>query len=218
MLKGIVIGSLLGIIGFSSPGLCQLVSSSGIAVLSSIAQETGYISCRTIKVIDGDTIVVKALNADLPLAQLNGKPFKVRLARVDAPELSQEFGVSSMSFLSSLLGTEEFHLMLSKKGKLQMDRYGRVLGEVQLFGYSVNEQLVREGYAWSYLHKDRKLNELEKKAEEAKIGLWSASNPESPWAYRRKVKKEFESRHKRSYKGFQLDLSFLGSGLKETVH
>jgi endonuclease YncB( thermonuclease family) len=68
------------------------------------------------------------------------------------------------------------------------DRYGRILGEVQLpSGKVLNEELLRAGYAWHYTQysKDRKLAALEQEAREAGRGLWRERDPEPPWEFRK---------------------------------
>lgn len=79
------------------------------------------------KVVDGDTIFV-TLDMGLNIFQ---KKFKIRYARIDAPEIgdaaTREDGIKSKKYLESLLLNNEIiiDVLLNKK-----DKYGRYLCEV----------------------------------------------------------------------------------------
>ena len=67
------------------------------------------------------------------------------------------------------------------------DRYGRVLGDVVLpDGRVLNEELVTAGMAWHYTRysKDETLARLERRAREARVGVWSKARPVAPWEFR----------------------------------
>ncbi len=79
-----------------------------------------------IKVYDGDTITV---NIDLGLHTFVNK-VKIRLARINAPELrgeEREKGLKSRDFLRSLILNREVIIQTIKDRK---GKYGRYLGEV----------------------------------------------------------------------------------------
>jgi len=68
------------------------------------------------------------------------------------------------------------------------DKYGRFLGNIIMEdGRSLNEELVAAGLAWHYKYysDDEELAELEEKAREAKLGLWTDENPIPPWEWRK---------------------------------
>jgi len=68
------------------------------------------------------------------------------------------------------------------------DRYGRILGDVFLpDGRSLNQELVRAGYAWWFRRysNDETLARLEAEARAAKVGLWADLHAVPPWEYRR---------------------------------
>jgi len=110
---------------------------------------------------------------------------KVRLYGIDCPELSQNYGQEAKRFTESLV--------LSKKvtvEKKDTDIYGRVVGLVYLpDGTLLNEELVKNGYAWVY---DTYCTDsvcstwktLEQQARQQGKGLWQDSNPIPPWEYR----------------------------------
>jgi endonuclease YncB( thermonuclease family) len=67
------------------------------------------------------------------------------------------------------------------------DRYLRTLGEVILpDGRSLNQELVRAGFAWWFrkYSRDLRLAHLEEEAREGRRGLWADPSPEAPWTYR----------------------------------
>jgi nuclease-like protein len=67
------------------------------------------------------------------------------------------------------------------------DRYDRLLAEVRLpDGRSLNQELVRAGYAWWFRRypADPVLARLEADARVARRGLWADPHPTPPWEYR----------------------------------
>ena len=129
-------------------------------------------SGRVVGVTDGDTISV--------LRQ--GRAATVRLVGIDAPEKGQAYGQRAKQFAASLAFGETVTVRVSGH-----DRYGRLLGEVILSdGRSLNQELVRDGYAWwfrKYSH-DLTLAHLEEEARAGRRGLWADPSPEEPWVYR----------------------------------
>ena len=83
-------------------------------------------------------------------------------------------------------------LIFGKKVEIELvtkDRYGKTIGIISYKGKNVNEEMARSVYAWVYRkYCDKEFCsdwlELEKKAKEAKIGLWKESNPIQPWEWR----------------------------------
>jgi endonuclease YncB( thermonuclease family) len=131
-----------------------------------------------LRVHDGDTILVKDGN------ELR----KIRLARIDAPELKQDFGLASRNRLAYLCDGKNVSVIPSA-----MDRDNRLIADVQLDGTSLNQQLVREGLAWWYRDFDRVDPLLEKFESDARmrhLGLWKASKPVPPWDFRKERRDE----------------------------
>jgi micrococcal nuclease len=128
---------------------------------------------RVIGIKDGDTIELLR----------NGKPLTVRLFGVDTPEKTQDFGERARQYTSELAFGKNVRLIEHNK-----DRYGRTVGTIILpDGRSLNEELVRNGYAWHYkaYSNDLTLANLEADARKFKRGLWQAPNPVAPWDYRK---------------------------------
>ena len=124
---------------------------------------------------DGDTITVLH----------GGKGEKIRLFGIDTPEKGQAFGNKAKQFTSKMA----YGKTVEVKTK-DIDRYGRTVALIDVNGQSLNEELIKNGFAWVY----RKycvesfcedwLN-FEAIARYGKIGIWSESNPIPPWEYRK---------------------------------
>jgi len=133
-------------------------------------------SGKAVGVSDGDTITVLH----------DGKGEKIRLYGIDTPEKRQAFGKKAKQFTSSMV----FDKTVEVETK-DTDRYGRTVGLVYINGESINETLIKNGYAWVYRKYCKEsfckdwLN-LESAARYGKIGLWSESNSVPPWNFRRK--------------------------------
>ncbi len=145
------------------------VAALTLGVSSACAEE---FSGLVVGVADGDTISVLR----------DHRAVTVRLAGIDAPEKAQAFGQRAKQFAASLAfgKTVTVHV-------IGRDRYLRLLGEVALpDGRSLNQELVRAGFAWwfrKYSH-DQWLAHLEAEAREGRRGLWADPAPEPPWDYR----------------------------------
>jgi micrococcal nuclease len=133
-------------------------------------EETGY---QVIAIKDGDTIEILK----------DGKPLRIRLYGIDAPEKNQDFGSRARQFTSDLVFGKLVELEIK-----DTDRYGRTVGIIYLAdGRSLNEELVRAGFAWHYkaYSKDPALAVLEEAARKAKRGLWAGPAPIAPWDFRK---------------------------------
>ena len=108
------------------------------------------------RVVDGDTIDVTIdLGFDL------FKKERVRVAGVDTPEKrtrnleEKELGIHATNWLKKQLedavnGNDELTIRTELKGGV--GKYGRLLGWLYIGDeeVSINEQMIAEGYAWSY--------------------------------------------------------------------
>jgi micrococcal nuclease len=148
-------------------------------ILSTTPQQTPEVetseqfSGKVVRVADGDIITVRHL----------GQDEKIRLAGIDCPERKQAFGTRSRQFTSKLV----FGNVVTVEVET-VDRFGRTVGEVILpDGRSLNQELVRAGYAWWFrqFSDDETLGQLEEEARMFRRGLWAESNPIPPWEFRR---------------------------------
>jgi endonuclease YncB( thermonuclease family) len=138
------------------------------------------LSGRVLEVYDGDTLRFRSGSCEL----------RLRLAKIDAPELAQPFlsgrpeaGAVARRCLLSALGRGDVVARLTGR-----DRYGRVLGDLD----DVSYRLVRRGCATIYPHavfrsraeKFRFLRAL-KRAKASKRGLWRFGGIDQPKQWRR---------------------------------
>ncbi len=148
-----------------------------LLALSACGAPSATFTGKCVAVTDGDTIRVMR----------SGREVRVRLDGIDAPERNQDFGTQAKKFASSLVFGRQ--VRVEDKGE---DRYGRTLGIVFVGKINVNEELVKNGYAWWYRHyapNNRRLELLERQARDAGKGLWSQPNPIPPWEFRREERR-----------------------------
>lgn len=86
---------------------------------------------------DGDTITVL----------VNRKQIRIRLHGIDAPERRQPFNDRAKRFLSEMVFERTVNVE-----EMDVDRYGRVVGIVRLWGgQNVNHELLKAGLAWWFV-------------------------------------------------------------------
>ena len=152
---------------------CAILCTGGWAHGEPIPPDSSQeFTARVIAVLDGDTVLVRR----------NGRPAKIRLAEIDAPEKEQAFGLASRKSLSGMLLRKQVWL-----NTLATDKYGRSVAQIKVDGLSANEEMVRRGMAWEYsnYHSDRHYIALQQQARRARLGLWSERNPIPPWVWRK---------------------------------
>lgn len=144
-----------------------VVDSSDKSTNTNINLQEGLVT----KVVDGDTIYVV----------VNGKALPVRLIGVDSPESKHPtidpecYGQEATDYLTSLI--------LNKVVKLEADitdedRYDRLLRHVWLGDVNINNELVKNGYAYSVEYKPDIKYQIEYDASEEvaknnSLGVWS---------------------------------------------
>ena len=131
-------------------------------------------------VSDGDTVTV--------VNKVTSKSVKVRLFGIDAPEITQEYGLESKEYLMSLIKDKNVII----KGNTY-DRYNRLLGTIYVDDININEMMVKTGNAWwyeKYDSKNTKVRDLQRNAKELKLGLWKNVNAVEPDKFREKKKEK----------------------------
>ena len=150
-------------------------------------------SATVASVGDGDTIRIRDESGKLT----------VRLACIDAPEISQDpFGARSRDFLKKILP-------LGTKVTLRIqaiDRYGRSVAEVFTKKGNINQLMIEQGHGFVYRQYLKNCNRsrylsLELQAQKLGLGVWSTSSTgiQRPWDYRRN-KRSASNNSRRKYR------------------
>jgi len=123
------------------------------------------------KVVDGDTI-----DADIDLGFNISLNKRIRLAGIDTPEsrtkdeYEKKLGLESKEWLKKRVEGAK-NIIIKTELPDSTEKYGRILGWLYINNEpsSLNEQMIQQGYAWSYLGdtkvKDFKLLEARRNGE-----------------------------------------------------
>lgn len=126
-------------------------------------------------VLDGDTLSVVS----------DGGYHRVRLAGVDAPELSQPYGLEAAMVMRKLVQGQTVLVSV-----VDEDKYGREVGRVFVNNRCLSCALLAKGAAWHWQYFDKSSthfaqhSQLEKQAKEKKLGLWKVGEAIAPWEWR----------------------------------
>ncbi|KCV10801.1 thermonuclease family protein [Bordetella holmesii] len=136
-----------------------------------------------VSVADGDTVTLRSA----------GGQRRIRLDSIDAPEAGhgrdepgQPYAEASRQHLAALVTGKNLTAQCYEK-----DQYGRDLCALMLpDGRSVNREQVAAGNAWAYTARrgdylrDKAMPELQRRAREARLGLWAEGGAMEPWKWR----------------------------------
>jgi len=155
--------------------LAALVPLAVVAALAQAGEQPARVLEGTVvRVFDGDTLEVL----------VGRQPVRVRLAGIDTPERGQPWAERSKQALSQRVFRKAVRI-----NEVDVDRYGRTVGEVYADNVCVGCELVREGHAWVYrrFSDDPVLLGLEAEARAARRGLWSLPEAQRvpPWQWRK---------------------------------
>lgn len=154
--------------------LCIGVVCALLWPLAGLASERASFQGKVVGVTDGDTIEVMR----------GGAAVKVRLHGIDCPESGQPFSQYAKQFTSHSVFGKSVTVWVN-----DVDRYGRLVGTVITpDNRSLNDELVRNGFAWwyrEYAPGDVALQQLEGHARSNRLGLWSDPAPIPPWQWRK---------------------------------
>jgi len=128
--------------------------------------EPHAVSATCIKVIDGDTIVVRC----------DKRQVTVDLEGVDAPELGQPWGKEVRSFVRDMVEGRELKVEIIEAGE------GSGTARVLVAGQDLSRLLAERGLAWATAGGE--LRDLTEKAKSAPCGLWRDAEPVPPWEFR----------------------------------
>lgn len=117
---------------------------------------------RVVRVKDGDSLLVQ--RADVK------RTSELRLAGIDAPELSQPWGIQSRSALRRFAQGSAVRVEVTDR-----DRYGRLVARVWQGRIYVNAEMTRQGHAWAFDRylADGAIRAGQREARAAGRGLWS---------------------------------------------
>jgi endonuclease YncB( thermonuclease family) len=162
---------------------------------------------KVIKILDGDTIVIKE--------NLTQRIERIRFEFIDAPEKDQKsfdgvpIGINSKNFLHSLITdfTLKSHLLRVRPNLEQLDPYGRIIGSVfpvsgELHDKnSLNFLMVRNGQAFlyqfnSYSSKFQKnlFHQALYQAYLTKSGIFATAGTLNPSHYRKRKYRAFPAK------------------------
>ncbi|GAB4389909.1 MAG: hypothetical protein Kow0025_18360 [Thermodesulfovibrionales bacterium] len=137
-------------------------------------------SGRVVRVVDGDTVSVKALDGEMTC----------RLYGIDAPEIArgnrpgQPYGKEAARALSDMLLGKNVEITMTGERT-----YGREVCRLKVGATDINLEMVRKGLAWAYReYLDTPYAsayiEAESEARAHRRGLWKDPNPIPPWEFR----------------------------------
>ncbi|MFW7340038.1 thermonuclease family protein [Pollutimonas sp. H1-120] len=171
--------AMAGVMDFHEPAAQARSTPAGAAAESGRYELTG----RVVRVADGDTFNLL----------VQGKQQRVRLASIDAPEVSkdrerpgQAYAQASKEALAALIAGKTLTVLCFER-----DRYERNICDVPLEdGTTANRKQVQDGMAWANMEgrgkfmRDGKLPELEQQAKRQRQGVWQQPDPVPPWVWR----------------------------------
>ena len=154
-----------------------LAASALLLTTAAIGADTFQLAGNIVRVVDGDTVVLEAA----------GHRHRVRLAGIDAPERNQPWGETSTRELRRQVAGRAVVVDWYKK-----DRWGRLIGVVQLAGDDVNLHMIDRGLAWHFKRYAAEQHPADRAAYAAaedtaraeRLGLWSDPDPVPPWEWR----------------------------------
>ena len=166
--------------GTSDPtGDAQVLAPDAGAAEPVRPAQRGEIVGRAPRVIDGDTLEVRAEDGGL---------LRIRLAGIDAPEHEQPWGDAARIRLGTLVGDGPLRLRIVKQ-----DRYGRSVADAWRGDTNLALAQLQAGLAWHFRRyaaeqprrQRQAYAEAELEARAARRGLWADASPQAPWDWRR---------------------------------
>lgn len=127
---------------------------------------------RVEAVHDGDTVTC---------VDERGRPRRIRLRGIDAPEHGQPHGDASRRALATKLAGGVVRVEGGDR-----DQHGRLLGRLRIGDRDLNRELVAEGHAWVFdgFAPGEDLLAAEAEARRHRRGLWSDDRPVEPRQWR----------------------------------
>jgi len=146
-----------------------------LLVFSPYAYSQSSFYARVVKIIDGDSIVIK-----------KGKDtIEIRLYGIDCPEWNQHFSTEAKKYMKSMIYKKKVWVESQ-----YYDSYGRLVALIDYNDKNINGKMVESGMAWVYTKYCRKniCRDWMRSQQSAKVekrGLWKMESPISPWRWKR---------------------------------
>jgi len=142
------------------------------APMCPVTDGQGRPAWRVEAVNDGDTVT--CIDGE-------GRQVRVRLVRIDAPELDQPRGREARAALAAKLAGGVVRVEGSSR-----DQHGRLLGTLHVGDRDLNREMVADGWAWAFtgFAEDDDLVAAEAAARRDHRGLWADPQPMAPGRWR----------------------------------
>lgn len=146
-----------------------------ILFIANNVHSTGTWSGKVIKIVDGDTVRV--------LPDAGGRPRKIRIEGIDAPEICQAGGARAQRALETRLLDRPVQVTTRAT-----DDYGRGVGRIAQEGNDVGRWMVTQGHAWSYRFRDDDgiYATEQAQARRLKRGVFAQAGAERPRDFRQR--------------------------------
>jgi len=146
--------------------------ASIVVPMCPVADRAGRPLWRVETVHDGDTVTC---------LDEQGRPQKIRLQGIDAPEHGQPYGDAARRGLAGKLAGGTVRVEGTDR-----DQHGRLLGTLWIDDRDLNRELVAEGLAWAFggFATDDELVAAEAAARRQRRGLWADQQPVEPRQWR----------------------------------
>lgn len=163
---------------------------AALLAFSAVTAQAEIFFAKVIVVLDGDTVMALRECGHTPCA--HGKPLRIRLADIDAPEKGQPGGLDARSALVAMVLKRDIRVRV--RGT---DIYGRLVAFLQEGRVNVNRRMLQLGMAWEYSwrHRNREYIALQDEARRARRGLWREPDPMPPWKWRKLHSAQHAPRH-----------------------
>lgn len=152
-----------------------------IAILfTAMPSQAETLAGRVVAIADGDTLTL----------QVDRQQHKIRIVGIAAPERVQSFGMASQANLGQMAFQQQ-----ATADCLRRDS-GGLRCKVFVNGQDMGLRQLADGVAWWYgkytndpFLEDRvSYEQAEMMAKLRRLGLWSESNPTSPWDWRKRLR------------------------------
>lgn len=147
------------------------------------ALHDGSYDATGVRSLDGDSIYVRLAD---------GNQQEVRLIGIDAPEKSMPHANDARTFLRKTIANRKLWIT---PGTEAQDQFGRRLGWIEIDGKSLSAMMLEQGFAAAYVIPPNidwtdQLLAAQRKAYEARRGIWGVRDMEEPRSFRYRKRNE----------------------------